>query len=184
MDKRIAMLIAAGLSLAVVPSANAQFALSWVDPPPAPDKRVGADQSRVVTYDFVYPPEYQKLGGNGVMLIEALTNDPRELPIKRVVLRFGRTDVVLQPVADRLSTVPTAWSRGRDDAFFLLPTNLPGKTADLWVYFTGGDFHRTKDLAFRPPKDPLNPVAEPPGPPDEAVLKAVLAKQYPRLVKP
>jgi hypothetical protein len=184
MDRRIAMLMAVGLGLAVVPVAHAQLALNWVNPLPAPDKRVGAEETRIVTYDFVYPPDYRKLGGNGVMLIEVLTNDPKDLPIKRVVLRFGRTDVVLQPVADRQSTGPTAWSRGRDDAVYLLPVDLPGKSADLWVYFTGGEAHHTKDLTFKPPKDPLNPVAGPPGPPDEAVLKAVLAKQYPKFVKP
>ena len=74
---------------------------------------------------------------------------------------------------------------GRDDAIFLLPVSLPGRKADLWVFFARfGKEQRLKDLTFKPPRDPIHPVAAPPGPPDETVLKAVLAKRYPMLVKP
>jgi hypothetical protein len=196
MKKRIAMLLAVGIGLAAAVSAHAQVALNWSETPPSlaapkeypwpgPPWKQTYDESRSVAYDYLYPPEYKALGGNGVLVVSVATNDSSELPIKRAFLRFGGKEVPLQLIADRRSQSPGSSPGGRDDAIFLLPVALPGRKADLWVFFARfGKEQRLKGLTFKPPRDPIHPAAAPPGPPDETVLKAVLAKRYPTLVKP
>ena len=215
MDRRIAILGAAGLGLGLAMPAHAQLALDWIDTPSADDDRTkrledeavsmakadGADTAdrtrpptahpHTVSFDYVYPValnEYRALGANGVLFVSVVAHDPKELPLKRVVIRSGAKEVVLQPISDRRSTVPPT-SRlaktvgvNRQDAFFLLPGKLPGKTAELWMIFSvpGRQFH-AGSLSSALSGDFQ---AVPPGQPDEAALKEVLAREYPDLVKP
>ena len=206
MDRRKAILGAAGLGLGLAMPAHAQLALDWIDTPPAEDERIKrleddaarrakddpfSTHPRSVSFDYVYPValnEYRALGANGVLFVSVVTHDPKELPLKRVVLRSGAKEVVLQPIADRQSTIPP-FSRlaktvgvNRQDAFYLLPGRLPGKTAELWVIFSvpGQQFH-AGSLSSALSGDFQ---AVPPGQPDETALREVLAREYPDLVKP
>jgi hypothetical protein len=145
-----------------------------------------------VSFDYVYPvsgAEYRALGANGVVLVSAVVKNPKELPIKRVVLRFGGKDVALQSIATRQSTVPSSSplaktvGANRVDAFYLLPGKAPGKEADLWVYFSPpGEAVRAGRVAVIDLPEDLK--ALPSTQPDEAALKKVLAREYPNLVKP
>jgi hypothetical protein len=206
--RRLALLGAAGLGLGLVSPAYAQLALNWADTPPPGDaltKRLEdnaahmakydlADHPHTVAFDYVYPTdphEYEALGGNGVLLVSTVAKDPKELPVKQVVLRFGAKDVVLQPVSSRQSTVPSASSLAmdigvnREDAFFLVPGVLPGKAADLVVVFAvPGRQLKAGRLSPTLP-DSLKIFVKPPlGQPETSTLKAVLAREYPGLIKP
>jgi hypothetical protein len=207
MNRRMAILAAAGFGLGLAAPAHAQFVLNWIDRPPPDDaltrrledkaahmaKYDLADHPHTVAFEYVYPfaaREFEALGGNGVILVTAVTKDPEELPMKQVALRFGVKDVVLRPIAVRSSTVPpdSALAKdvgvNREDAFFLLPGALPGKTATLVIAFAipGRQFDAGR-LSLTLP-DGLKALVEPAGPPDEAVLKTVLARQFPSLVRP
>jgi hypothetical protein len=156
------------------------------------DPRRPTEHPRTVSFDYVYPvsgDEYRALGANGVILVSVVVHDAKELPLKRVVLRFGGKDVELQPIAARQSTVPStsplAKTVGvnRDDAFFLLPGKLPGKSAELWVFFSvPGQSVEAGRLALIELPEDLK--ALPSTQPDGAALKKVLAREYPNLVKP
>jgi hypothetical protein len=214
MNWRIAVLASAALGLGVAAPAHAQLTLHWVDAPPSDDaltkclvdEAVGLaakdkrdDDPRFptlhphsVTFDYAPPvsrAEYRALGANAVILVSVVTHDPKELPLKRVTLRFGMKDVELQPVAARQSTVPPGSSlaktvgANREDAFFLVPGNLSGKTANLWVFFSlpGRAVDAGRLIVADLPED-LQKI--PPTRPDEAKLEAVLAREYPDLVEP
>ena len=208
MIRPMTTLLAAGLGLAVALAAHGQTAmLDWVDIPPGGDaltkrledeatrlaaRRDDAQHLRTVSFDYFYPAtprEYQALGGNGVLQLSAVARNPKDLPVKRAVLRFGGKDVVLQPIADRESTVPAgtplakAIGVNRQDAFFLLPGKLPRKTGDLWVFFSvPGNGLNAGSLSLVLP-GALNPDA-PAAQPDPVALRKVLAREYPNLVKP
>lgn len=215
MNRRMAILGAAGLGLGVAMPAYAQLALDWIDTPPSGDERTqrlqdeaakladqdarGDDPRRpptlhlhIVSFDYVYPiswNEYRALGANGVIFVSVVVHDPKELPLKRVALRFGVKEVELQLIAARPSTVPAksplAKTIGvnRVDAFYLLPGKLPGKTGELWVFFSvpGRAVDAGRLTTIEIPDDFR---ALPPSQPDEATLKTVLAREYPNLVKP
>jgi len=151
-----------------------------------------SDHPRTVSFDYVYPisgDEYRALGANGVILVSAIVHDAKELPLKRAVLRFGVKDLELQPIAARQSTVPPtsplakAIGVHRVDAFYLLPGKLPGKSADLWVFFSvpgqSVDAGRVASIEL-----PADLAALPSTRPDGAALKKVLAREYPNLVRP
>jgi hypothetical protein len=208
MNRRIVILAAAGLGLGLAAPARAQLALTWIDSPPPGDaltKRLEdeaahmakydlAEHPHMVSFDYVYPTdpnEYEALGGNGVLLVSTVAKEARELPVKQVVLRFGAMEIALQPVAERLSAVPPtsplakAVGVNREDAFFLLPGVLPGKTADLVIVFAvPGRQFKAGRLSPVPPES-LKVIAEPPrGQPKESALKALIAREYPALVRP
>lgn len=208
MNRRIAILAAAALGLGLVMPAQAQLALNWLEAPPPGDdltrrledeaahmaKYDLADHPHTVAFEYGYPTdpdEYEALGRNGVLLVSVIAKDPKELPVRQAALRFGLKEVVLQPIASRASAVPStsplakAIGANREDAFFLLPGDLPGKTASLVIVFAvpGRRFEAGR-LSLTLPDTLQDLVMSPAGRPDEAELKAVLAHDYPNLVKP
>ncbi len=210
-NRWISILAAAGLGLGFVSAAHAQLQLEWVEPASqgashgdAITERLEGEArklaknceqgQRTTNFDFVYPTtivEYRALGANGVILISAVAHDPKEFPLKRVYLRVGGRDVVLQPVSDRQSmltpTSPLARAIGlhRDDAFFLLPGYLTGQKAELLVDFGANEraFHLGR-LSLALVDTLQSEVGRPPGLPDPVALKVMLAREYPTLVKP
>jgi hypothetical protein len=208
-NRWISVLAAAALGLGFAPAARAQLDLQWVEAPPPGDamtKRLEDEARRVEKYDdekhprtasFDYvipvdPDEYAALGANGVLLISSVVHDPKELPLKRVILRIGLKDVALQRVASRQSMLDPKSLLGaaigiyRDDEFFLLPGSFAGHKPDLLLDFSAnnaGSFHLGRlSLALA---DSVKPAAgTAPGSPDAATLKAVIAREYPNLVKP
>ena len=208
MNRGIALLAAAGLSLGLALPAQAQLVLNWIDTPPAGDaltKRLEdeaahmakydfADHLHTVAFEYIYPnarDEYEALDGAGLILVSAVAKDPKELPIKQVVLRFGLRDVVLEPIASRQSTIsPTSTLAkdigvNREDAFFLLPSELRSKMATLVIVFAlpGRQFEAGR-LSPGLPDTPKGLAKSAKGPPDAATFAAVLAREYPNLVKP
>ena len=216
MNRRMAILGAAGLGLGYAVSVHAQMVFDWVEPTVADDARARrledqatrmaqvdradtADPTRpptahphTVAFDYFYPvdlQEYRALGANGVLFVSVVTPDAKALPVNRVVLRFGLKEVILQPITDRRSTLPPntrlakTIGANRQDAFFLLPGKLPDKTAELWLIFAvpGQQFHAGRLSSAELPQYFRDTA---PGPPDEAALKAVLAREYPDLINP
>jgi hypothetical protein len=207
------ILAAAALGVGVGLGAHAQApVLQWTDPAPQGPASVDSitrgledagkkiashgDQGvRAVYFDYVYPAapaEYRALGANGVILISAVAHDPREFPLKRVYLHIGGRDVVLQPISGRQSELaPTsslvkAIGPHRDDEFFLLPGAVAGQTAELRIDFGANTKAYLAGKLSLALADSLraDPTPPPPGQPDEAALRAVLAREYPVLVKP
>jgi len=207
------IIAAAGLSLAIALPARAQVALDWIDPPPSGDawtKRLETEAVRIaaqdavdrgpllsrhtVAFDYFYAAgldQARLLGSHGVILVSVVTPDPKDFPIKRVVLRAGMKEVPLEPVAMRQSTVAADTTLAktvglyREDAFFLLPGDPPAKTANFWVIlatpgrnFDGGRLTLTSrgdGTAHAPTTaEQLDP----------ALLRKVLSQAYPDLIKP
>lgn len=212
MNRWASILAAAALGLNAVPAAHAQAPfLEWTDParqgPTSGDaitkgledagKKIASYQAegvRAVYFDFVYPTapaEYEALGANGVILISAVARDPREFPLQRVYLHVAGQDVVLQPIAGRqselLPTSSLAKTIGahRDDEFFLLPSDLAGRRAELMLDFGAHAKAFAAGQLMLALPDSLKVIVKPhPGPPDQATLKGLLAREYPNLVKP
>jgi hypothetical protein len=212
-NRWIPILAAASFGLGFAPAAHAQLDLSWVDPAasaadPMTQRledearkmaKVNKDMAmkdvgqRTIAFDYVYPTvptEYVALGGNGLLLISAVVRDPDELPFKHVYLRTGGKDVELMRISGRLSTVaptsPLASTIGtnRDDEFFLLPGALAGRDVELIVDLKPNmRRYGVGRLSLALPNSLKVAVQGQPGPPDQAALKAVLAREYPNLVK-
>jgi hypothetical protein len=148
----------------------------------------GAD--RVVIYDLRWPRdanEYKALGKHALLLIAAVTRNKKELPIKKVYLRIGEKDVVLQRVFTRRSDVAASspigrlFGTSREDALFLVPIGplLAGQ-----VVFADFALNRTE---FRLTGSPLGPPAfikddtgkDSSSDPSPDVIKGIVERDYP-----
>jgi len=211
MSKWISVLGAIGLSIGIAHAADDPFHLEWAGPvqqgPSSGDSitqgleatgqkmaAIKAQGPRTAHSDYVFPltlAEYRATGANGVLLISAVARDPKEFPLKRAYLRVGGREINLVRLSSRQSEVaPSSALIGtigkyRDDEFYLLPGYLAGQNADLLLDFavnrTG--FALTR-LTLQLP-DALQSAAKTlPGEPNEVALKALLAREYPDMVRP
>jgi hypothetical protein len=155
---------------------------------------IKAQGPRTAHFDYVYPltlAEYRATGANGVILISAVAHDPSEFPLKRAYIRLGGRDVDLVRLSRRLSEIapPSALidtvGKNREDEFYLLPGYLAGQEADLVLDFAANrSGFVLGHLSFKLP-DGLQPAAETlPSKPNEVALRAMLAREYPGMVKP
>jgi hypothetical protein len=101
----------------------------------------------VALYDIGYPrneTEYDRLGGNALMLLTVLAQRQAELPIKRVyVVDDGRTvelrevKVVLSGPGGGSGRAGRVFGNYRSDGLYLLPIKLRLKACKLFVEFAG-----------------------------------------------
>ena len=211
MNRRILILAAVSLGFGVAHAADEPFHLEWAGPstqgPSSGDAitqgleetgrkmaAIKAQGPRTAHFDYTYPAtlaEYRAIGANGVVLVSAVAHDPQEFPLKRVYLRVDGREIELARLSARQSEVSPSSAliatigEHRDDEFYLLPGYLAGQNAELVLDFrvnrTGFVIGR---LTERLP-DGLQSAAETlPGKPDPAALKAMLAREYPNMVRP
>lgn len=150
-------------------------------------RQQGKSVDRLVEIDSYLPAnqaEYDRLGGNGVALLSALTREQSELPLARVYLSVGGREIDLVPIgsAQRLPVSRKMTAEGfrfREDRFYLLPAievkkdgfiivDWSANRSGFRVYalpMTSGGWMETGKLGS-------------PGKPDPDALVAVLRREY------
>jgi hypothetical protein len=122
---------------------------------------------RVAFFDIAFPnspQEFVALGGNGVILVTAISHDPTELPLKRVHINVRDKDIELKRISYMLSKqtqkslAVDTFGQYRMDGMYLFPVYLkalPGKVVvdfarnrnDFGIAeFNASDFDKLNDL--------------------------------------
>jgi hypothetical protein len=125
-----------------------------------------ANAPRIALADLAYPrtqDEFVAMGGFGLLLVTALSHDPAELPIAKVVSEIRDEAVELPLVASRVgqppnAQIPSVFGKSRFDGVYLFPvfiTRLPTKI----VVYLGGGRYPLYPLSFPSPpeKDGMPP---------------------------
>jgi hypothetical protein len=128
----------------------------------ANDLKGRGEVSRIAIGDIAYPrtqAENVELGGWGLVLVTALTRDPSELPIKRVVVRSSAGEMELQAATTRLQLnaelppdVKSAFGAHRFDGLYYIPVAATRVECKVVIDFAA---NRTnfQTLQFPPPPD-------------------------------
>jgi len=100
---------------------------------------------RIAFFDIGYPKdraEFAELNGYGILLVSALSQDPKELPIKRAYVEIGGKQIELKPVKeisvrnqDLTSQVVKTFGEYRTDVLFLIPIYLRFQQGDVLIDF-------------------------------------------------
>lgn len=107
---------------------------------------LGATTVRNVSYDIALPAdstEHEALGKNAVLMIEASTAFPSELPLRSTYVTTNEVRVPLQRIAVLPAWQGTARRGDQEDtythqiAFYLIPIYLLKREAQLFVDFDG-----------------------------------------------
>jgi len=122
-----------------------------------------APVSFVALYDIAYPyneGEYDRLGGNAILLITALTQQRAELPLKRVyvvdqnrAVELRELKAVLSGPGERSAKAVKVFGPYRSDGLYLLPIRLRLKPSELYVEF-GGALSNVRVATFGGPASP------------------------------
>ncbi len=161
------------------------------DPALAALDKIGVEATRMADSDLCLPAnaeEYEALGKNGVLRIEAASVLSSELPLKTAYIEVKGLQIPLQRVFtfSKLKDETDATSKGtrywRQVSFYLVPLNLIGEGARLVVDFTGArrGFGITtfSDKSDRPAFIRLDEYNTP-GEPNKDALSVLLAREYP-----
>ncbi len=93
-------------------------------------ERGDAPLARYRKFVIVWPDDtdgYLRLAKHAVMLLTVITQDSRELPVDRVYIRAGASDLVLRKIWSQRSEVASGsftakvYGRYREDGFYLVP---------------------------------------------------------------
>ena len=151
----------------------------------------GIAATRQVASDLCLPStaeEYQAMGRNGVIRLEASTLLPAELPLQRVYLFVNGLRVPLHSLAqfDKREDAPSRNSGGetywRQVSFYLAPLNLIKAGAQVMVDFSGqrADFGvTTYKLGQNAPAFVRLDDYDTPSEPDADAIVALLGREYP-----
>ena len=149
---------------------------------------------RFVEFDSALPRdagEYAQLGGFGIVLIEALSHDATELPIKRAYLRSGGKEIPLhelyslQTETHEGSVARTVFGQFREYAFFLVPMGPAMGEHVLLCDFAG---HRSGFVVDNAPFDPPTYMVpslyrEAGAMPAAAVLRDFVQREWPGVAR-
>jgi len=142
---------------------------------------------RVALYDVAFPKdkeEYKALNKHAVLLVTVVTQDPAELPIKRVYVRASEEDRELAMFLSPASATPAGLVREvlgpyRQDAYYLLPIASyfePGQLlldfAENRVEFLVTEYPRDLPVDLVPKEDSLQPEPDITVPP-EKILEVI-----------
>lgn len=153
--------------------------------------RIGAETIRTVNSDLCYPAsaeEYEALGKNGVIRLDATSAIATELPLKSVYLEAKglriplRRIVMLEKVEDAAPTTAKGTRYWHQVSFYLAPLNIIRAGARLAADFTGSR-HDFGIMTYSPSAngpafvrlDEYNTPSEP----DSSALTALLEREYP-----
>ena len=147
---------------------------------------------RIAFYDIGFPKdkaECEGLGGYGILLITALSQDGSELPVKRAYVASGGKEIELTKLNDLYIKVPTTdsqivktFGQYRVDSLYLFPVYARSLAGELRVDFSANrngmkvaafDGSTPDGLKFLPMTKPS--VAKP----GDAALTAFLKREYP-----
>lgn len=107
---------------------------------------MGAEATRMADYDLCFPAtaeEYEAIGKNGIVRIEAQSAISSELPLKSVYLEVGGIRVPLRRIyiGDKFEDKVPATAKGtrywHQISFYLVPLNIIKGKAELVIDFKG-----------------------------------------------
>lgn len=150
----------------------------------------GAARGAVI--DFAWPQdakEYRALAKYVIVLISAVSQDARELPLRRVYVRPKRgRDIALEKIGSERRGVPKnsvlydVLGPYREDGFYLAPAGTMMKEGTLMADFAA---RRKEFRLYVLPGDPpdfveadRHPMPAPGAKPDPKALKAMLEREY------
>ncbi len=153
--------------------------------------KMGTEAIRMADSDFCLPAnadEYEALGKNGVLRIEASSAISSELPIKSAYLEIKGLKFPLSRIAgfDKFEDAEPATSKGarywHQVTFYLVPLNLIKQSARLAIDFRGArsgfGVHTFTPDSDRPAFVRLDDY-DTPSEPDKDALATLLAREYP-----
>ena len=103
---------------------------------------------RIALADLTYPrtqDEFVAMGGFGLLLVTALSHDPAELPVAKVVSEIRGEAVELPLVASRVgqppnAKIPNVIGKARFDGIYLFPVFITRLKTKIVVYLGGGRY--------------------------------------------
>ena len=148
-----------------------------------------ARAARIALADVAYPAtqdELDALGGYAVLLVTAVSHEPRELPIDRVEVRSGARVAKLIEVGSRKSLLADArlaevFGQFRHDAIYLIPVSATQVSSNVTV-FVGGGVYPLAVLAFPSGEETLPPGLVFQGDvraPKPDALRAMVEREFP-----
>ncbi|NKJ02022.1 hypothetical protein [Novosphingobium sp. SG707] len=159
--------------------------------PIAAMKAAGIMPTREVASDLCLPAtadEYEALGKNGVLRLEAASLLSPELPLRRIYIVVKGLRIPLRQVAEFDKQQDAAPAKGQQQAYwrqvsyYLVPLNLVKAGAKLTVDFSGqrsGFFVSDLTLSQGSPAFARLDEYDTPGEPDDEALAGLLAREYP-----
>lgn len=154
-------------------------------------KSKGQNIGRIAKIDFAWPEdeaEYRALNKNALMLITVVTQDEKELPLRRVYLQNDGREVVLKKITSERRGVPkdslafSVLGPYREDSFYLAPAGLMMRDGYVVVDFaikrTG---FRIYELPGSPPdfiQADKRPMPMGGAKPDVKAVRAMMEREY------
>jgi hypothetical protein len=132
------------------------------------------------------------MGKYGVVLVSAISHNPKELPLSRVYMRIDDRDVELKRVMSVRRQTPEGsatremFGAYREYAFYLVPVELVTKSTLLFCDFAANrKAFQISQLDDPEPAFIASDHDRTPGKvPSTAVLKAFIAREYPGILSP
>lgn len=154
-------------------------------------KMSASGAARTALIDFAWPQdnaEYLALGKYVVVLINAVSQEADELPLKRVYVESNGREITLEKIGSIRREVPKAspvyamLGRYREDAFYLAPAGVMMRKGTVMVDFAvRRSGFRLYELPGTPPafvKADRKPMPAAEAKPDAAALKAIIEREY------
>lgn len=149
----------------------------------------GAARSALI--DFAWPQdkaEYLALGKYVVVLVNAVSQEADELPLKRVYVESNGREITLEKIGSIRRDVPKSspvyamLGRYREDAFYLAPAGTMMRNGTVMVDFAvRRSGFRLYELPGTPPafvKADRKPMPASGATPDAAALKRIVEREY------
>ena len=149
----------------------------------------GAARSALI--DFAWPQdkaEYLALGKYVVVLVNAVSQEADELPLKRVYVESNGREITLEKIGSIRRDVPKSspvyamLGRYREDAFYLAPADTMMRKSTVMVDFAvRRSGFRLYELPGTPPafvKADRKPMPASGATPDAAALKRIVEREY------
>lgn len=153
---------------------------------------IGGEVIRDVSFDICFPAtsgEYEALGKNAIIMVEASSAVPTELPLWSVYVMQKGVRIPLH----RVKLMPRRESgdgRGEQVSFYLLPVQIMKSDAKVLVDFTGGRkgfsitaFTAKSGIDRGAPSFVRLDEYDEPGDADPLVVEEVLRREYPEYIK-
>lgn len=147
---------------------------------------------RAAQFDFAWPQdeeEYRRLAKHVIVLVSVVTQDEKELPLKRVYIRnkWNREFPLDRIVSERRevaksSLIYSVLGSYREDSFYLAPAGLMKGEGEVVADFAANRTgFRLYSLPGTPPdfvEADRRPMPAPGARPEPKVLKAMLEREY------
>lgn len=151
----------------------------------------GPRAARAAFVDFAWPAdaaEYKALAKHVLVLITAVSQDPQELPVRRVYIDAGGKPIELRRLGGERASITDAnvastLGTHREDSFWLAPARAMARKGHLRLDFAANrEGFGVYELPGTPPNFVVgDPFPNPPrgAKPDLKVVREILEREYP-----